>query len=122
MTKGLTIPDLLRTFGNWRTNSKSSTCFFGLSTVSFPTKDAQIQINQTSIEPVIDGFIGFYLYLPFIVIDLVVSCILLALGMMMMSPITLSVPLKLILFIAMDGWGLLSKGLINQYLDLMAVN
>ncbi|WP_368875317.1 EscR/YscR/HrcR family type III secretion system export apparatus protein [Proteus mirabilis] len=66
--------------------------------------------------------IGFYLYLPFIVIDLVVSCILLALGMMMMSPITLSVPLKLILFIAMDGWGLLSKGLINQYLDLMAVN
>ncbi|OAT32280.1 EscR/YscR/HrcR family type III secretion system export apparatus protein [Proteus myxofaciens] len=66
--------------------------------------------------------IGFYLYLPFIVIDLVVSCILLALGMMMMSPITLSVPLKLILFIAMDGWTLLSKGLINQYLDLMAVN
>lgn len=62
MIKGLTIPDLLRTFGNWRTNSKSSTCFFGLSTVSFPTKDAQIQINQTSIEPVIDGFIGFYLY------------------------------------------------------------
>lgn len=65
--------------------------------------------------------IGFYLYLPFIVIDLVVSCILLALGMMMMSPITLSVPLKLILFIAMDGWILLAKGLINQYLDLMAV-
>ncbi|WP_109419966.1 EscR/YscR/HrcR family type III secretion system export apparatus protein [Proteus terrae] len=65
--------------------------------------------------------IGFYLYLPFIVIDLVVSCILLALGMMMMSPITLSVPLKLILFIAMDGWTLLAKGLINQYLDLMAV-
>lgn len=65
--------------------------------------------------------IGFYLYLPFIVIDLVVSCILLALGMMMMSPVTLSVPLKLILFIAMDGWTLLAKGLINQYLDLMAV-
>lgn len=65
--------------------------------------------------------IGFYLYLPFIVIDLVVSCILLALGMMMMSPITLSVPLKLILFIAMDGWTLLAKGLINQYLELMAV-
>lgn len=65
--------------------------------------------------------IGFYLYLPFIVIDLVVSCVLLALGMMMMSPVTLSVPLKLILFIAMDGWTLLAKGLINQYLDLMTV-
>uniref|UniRef100_A0A3B0MJ36 Flagellar biosynthetic protein FliP n=1 Tax=Arsenophonus endosymbiont of Trialeurodes vaporariorum TaxID=235567 RepID=A0A3B0MJ36_9GAMM len=64
--------------------------------------------------------IGFYLYLPFVVIDLVVSIILLALGMMM-SPITLSVPIKLILFVAMDGWSLLSKGLISQYLDLMAV-
>ena len=40
---------------------------------------------------------------------------------MMMSPVTLSVPLKLILFIAMDGWTLLAKGLINQYLELMAV-
>ncbi|HGJ5854807.1 EscR/YscR/HrcR family type III secretion system export apparatus protein [Arsenophonus nasoniae] len=65
--------------------------------------------------------IGFYLYLPFVVIDLVVSSILLALGMMMMSPITLSVPIKLVLFVAMDGWSLLSKGLISQYLDLMAV-
>jgi type III secretion apparatus YscR/HrcR family protein len=62
--------------------------------------------------------IGFYLYLPFIVVDLVISCILLALGMMMMSPVTISVPIKLILFVAMDGWGLLSKGLVMQYIDL----
>ncbi|MDC5886295.1 EscR/YscR/HrcR family type III secretion system export apparatus protein [Proteus mirabilis] len=62
--------------------------------------------------------IGFYLYLPFVVIDLVVSSILLALGMMMMSPITLSVPIKLILFVALDGWTLLSKGLVLQYIDL----
>ena len=62
--------------------------------------------------------IGFYLYLPFIVVDMVISCILLALGMMMMSPVTISVPIKLILFVAMDGWGLLSKGLVMQYVDL----
>lgn len=62
--------------------------------------------------------IGFYLYLPFVVIDLLISSVLLALGMMMMSPITISVPVKLILFVVMDGWTLLSKGLINQYLDL----
>lgn len=62
--------------------------------------------------------IGFYLYLPFIVVDMVISCILLALGMMMMSPVTISVPIKLILFVAMDGWGLLSKGLVMQYIDL----
>ncbi len=66
-----------------------------------------------------DAFtIGFYIYLPFVVIDLVISSILLALGMMMMSPVTLSVPIKLILFVAMDGWALLSKGLILQYIDL----
>ncbi|PRC93864.1 yscR: type III secretion apparatus protein, YscR/HrcR family [Solimicrobium silvestre] len=62
--------------------------------------------------------IGFYLYLPFVVIDLVISSILLALGMMMMSPVVISVPIKLILFVAMDGWSLLSQGLILQYIDL----
>lgn len=60
--------------------------------------------------------IGFYLYLPFVVVDLVVSSVLLSLGMMMMSPVTISVPIKLILFVAMDGWSLLSQGLVRQYL------
>ncbi|WP_032115432.1 EscR/YscR/HrcR family type III secretion system export apparatus protein [Candidatus Arsenophonus nilaparvatae] len=62
--------------------------------------------------------IGFYLYLPFVVIDLLISSILLSLGMMMMSPVTISVPIKLILFICLDGWSLLSKGLITQYIEL----
>ncbi|MFJ3482236.1 EscR/YscR/HrcR family type III secretion system export apparatus protein [Pseudomonas sp. NPDC090202] len=62
--------------------------------------------------------IGFYLYLPFVIVDLVISCILLALGMMMMSPVIISVPIKLVLFVALDGWTLLSTGLIEQYLTL----
>lgn len=62
--------------------------------------------------------IGFYIYLPFVVVDLVISSVLLTLGMMMMSPITISTPVKLILFVALDGWTLLSKGLVLQYLDL----
>ncbi|WP_124400214.1 EscR/YscR/HrcR family type III secretion system export apparatus protein [Pseudomonas synxantha] len=62
--------------------------------------------------------IGFYLYLPFVIVDLVISSILLALGMMMMSPVIISVPIKLILFVALDGWTLLSTGLIGQYLEL----
>ncbi|SPP32452.1 Flagellar biosynthetic protein FliP [Arsenophonus endosymbiont of Aleurodicus floccissimus] len=62
--------------------------------------------------------IGFYLYLPFVVIDLLISSILLSLGIMMMSPVTISVPIKLILFIFLDGWRLLSKGLIIQYIEL----
>ena len=63
--------------------------------------------------------IGFYLYLPFVIVDLVISSILLSLGMMMMSPVTISVPIKLVLFVALDGWTLLSKGLVLQYLELM---
>lgn len=63
--------------------------------------------------------IAFYLYVPFVVIDMVISSILLALGMMMMSPVTISIPIKLILFVSMNGWTLLTKGLIGQYADLM---
>jgi type III secretion protein R len=62
--------------------------------------------------------IGFYLYLPFVIVDLVISSILLALGMMMMSPVIISVPIKLVLFVALDGWALLSTGLVQQYLTL----
>ncbi|MEI2260072.1 EscR/YscR/HrcR family type III secretion system export apparatus protein [Stenotrophomonas indicatrix] len=69
-----------------------------------------------------DAFLmGFYLYLPFVVVDLIVSAILLALGMMMMSPVTISAPIKLILFVVLDGWSLLSQGLVLQYLSVPAV-
>lgn len=62
--------------------------------------------------------ICFYLYLPFVIVDLVISSILLALGMMMMSPVIISVPIKLVLFVALDGWSLLSTGLVQQYLNV----
>jgi len=66
-----------------------------------------------------DAFIlGFYIYLPFIVVDLVVSNILLALGMMMMSPVTISLPIKLILFVAIDGWSKVATGMVMQYSSL----
>ncbi|RFC42138.1 MAG: type III secretion protein R [Verrucomicrobia bacterium] len=59
--------------------------------------------------------IGFLLYLPFVVIDLIISNILLAMGMMMVSPVTISLPLKLFLFIMVDGWSRLIHGLILTY-------
>lgn len=62
--------------------------------------------------------IGFYIYLPFLVIDMLVSNVLLALGMMMMSPVTIALPIKLILFVMMDGWNKIVKGLILQYIHL----
>ena len=59
--------------------------------------------------------IGFLLFLPFIVIDLVVSNILMAMGMMMVSPTTIALPLKLFLFVMVDGWSRLFHGLILTY-------
>jgi len=59
--------------------------------------------------------IGFLLYLPFIAIDLVVSAILMALGMQMMSPTVVSTPFKLLLFVSVDGWRRLLEGLILSY-------
>jgi len=57
----------------------------------------------------------FLLYLPFLVIDLIVSNILLSLGMMMVSPTTISLPLKLFLFVMIDGWTRLMHGLVLSY-------
>ena len=59
--------------------------------------------------------IGFLIYLPFIAIDLIVSNILLAMGMMMVSPLTISLPFKLFLFVMMDGWTRLIHGLVLTY-------
>ena len=59
--------------------------------------------------------IGFLVYLPFIAIDIIVSNILLAMGMMMVSPVTISLPFKLLLFVMVDGWTLLVQGLIRGY-------
>ena len=59
--------------------------------------------------------IGFLIFLPFLVIDLIVSNILLALGMMMLSPTTVSLPFKLLLFVSLDGWAKLVHGLVLTY-------
>ena len=59
--------------------------------------------------------IGFLLYLPFLAIDIIVSNLLLALGMMMVSPMVFSLPFKIILFISVDGWGNLIQVLSTSY-------
>jgi type III secretion protein R len=59
--------------------------------------------------------IGFVLLLPFLIIDLVIANILAGLGMYMMSPTIISLPLKLLLFVSVDGWLLMSKGFIASY-------
>lgn len=83
------------------------------------------QIDRNSLAVVMPAFtvsqlreafeIGFLLYLPFIAIDLIVSNILLAMGMMMVSPLTISLPFKLFLFVMVDGWSRLILGLVTTY-------
>jgi len=60
--------------------------------------------------------IGILLYLPFIVIDMVVASILMSMGMIMLPPVQISMPFKLILFVLIDGWGLLTQQLFNSIL------
>jgi flagellar biosynthetic protein FliP len=59
--------------------------------------------------------IGFVIFLPFLLIDLIVSSVLMALGMMMMPPTTISTPLKILMFILIDGWSLVLKALVGSF-------
>ena len=61
--------------------------------------------------------IGFLIFLPFIVIDLVVATVLMALGMMMLSPTIISLPFKLLLFVLVDGWALTMGSLANSFVS-----
>lgn len=60
--------------------------------------------------------IGFLIYLPFLVIDLVVAAVLMSMGMMMVPPVVVSLPFKLAFFVVADGWTLLSEALLRSYL------
>ncbi len=59
--------------------------------------------------------IGFLIYIPFVVIDLIVSSVLMSMGMMMLSPMIISMPIKLMLFVLIDGWTLLMASLSNSF-------
>jgi flagellar biosynthetic protein FliP len=59
--------------------------------------------------------IGFVIYVPFVIIDIVVSSSLMSLGMMMLPPVSVSLPFKLLLFVLVDGWGLIITSLVQSY-------
>jgi len=59
--------------------------------------------------------IGFLIYLPFLVIDMVVASVLMSMGMMMLPPVMVSLPLKIILFVLVDGWTLITQGLVTSF-------
>lgn len=59
--------------------------------------------------------IGFLLYIPFLVIDMIVASVLMSMGMFMLSPMTISLPFKLLMFVSIDGWHIIINGLVNSF-------
>ncbi len=59
--------------------------------------------------------IGFLIYIPFVVLDLVVASVLMSMGMMMLPPVMISLPLKIILFVLVDGWHLITQSLLSSF-------
>ena len=78
--------------------------------------DLMVVVPAFLVTELLEAFtLGFAIYLPFLVIDLVVANVLIGLGMQMMNPNQISLPFKLLLFVAADGWGLLAEALVTGY-------
>jgi type III secretion protein R len=117
--------DPLRSFLNFHAKNDNVNFFMTVAKQIWPEKYLQYN-NEESFIILLPSFaiseitiafeIGFLLYLPFIAIDLIISNILLAMGMMMVSPMTISLPFKLLLFVLVNGWVRIVQGIINSYI------
>jgi type III secretion protein R len=114
----------MRSFLQRNTTPKHIIGFYQLAYKSFP-EEFRKTLQPTDFIVLIPSFItsqlkaafeiGVLIYLPFFVIDLVTSNILLAMGMMMLSPLTIALPLKLLLIVMVDGWTLIIQGLVLSF-------
>jgi flagellar biosynthetic protein FliP len=110
----------LKEFMMKQTREDDLAFFVQLSNKKAPSTPDEITIWQVAPAFIISELktsfeIGFIIFVPFIVLDLIVSNILLALGMFMLSPTIISLPFKLLIFIAVDGWSLIVQGLVQSY-------
>lgn len=114
----------MREFLRRNSSVKHQGLFFGMAYKILPEEyrptlkpdDYIILVPSYITSQLKDAFeIGVLIYIPFFVIDLVTSNILLAMGMMMLSPVTISMPLKLFLLVMLDGWTLLIEGLVATF-------
>jgi flagellar biosynthetic protein FliP len=94
--------------------------FYNISKQARPMN--QEQVSMTALMPAFmvselkTAFqIGFLIYIPFLVIDMVISSVLMAMGMMMLPPTVISLPLKLILFVLVDGWALIVENIVKSF-------
>ncbi|HGM5582691.1 TPA: type III secretion system export apparatus subunit SctR [Pseudomonas putida] len=105
--------------------NESERGFFVQATQNVWSEQARAELRDDDLVVLIPAFvsseltrafeIGFLLYIPFLVVDLLVSNVLMAMGMSMVSPTLISIPLKLFLFVALSGWSRLMHGLILSY-------
>ncbi|MCU0640472.1 MAG: flagellar type III secretion system pore protein FliP [Candidatus Margulisbacteria bacterium] len=104
-----------------QTKEKDLALFVQFARIAPPKTPEQVPvyvlIPAYMISELKTGFqIGFLLFIPFIIIDLVVANILLSLGMFMLSPVMVSLPFKILLFVLVDGWNLICRGLLLSFL------
>ncbi|MBZ4653525.1 MAG: flagellar type III secretion system pore protein FliP [Bacillota bacterium] len=117
LTKGMTP---LRDFMVKQTREKDLALFVNLAKMNKPNSIQEVPtyviIPAFAISELKTAFqIGFIIYIPFIVIDMVVSSTLMSMGMMMLPPMMISLPFKLLLFILVDGWNLVVQTLIMSF-------
>ena len=110
----------LKEFMLKQTRETDLTFFVELAHKTKPQSPDEISIWEVAPAYIISELkssfeISFIFFVPFIIYDLVVSNILLALGMFMLSPTIISMPFKLLIFIAVDGWALIVQGLVSSY-------
>jgi flagellar biosynthetic protein FliP len=110
----------LKEFMLKHTRKKDLALFLSLANEEKPKNADAISISTVIPAFVISELttafqIGFMLYIPFIILDMVVSSILLSLGMMMLPPVMISLPFKLMLFVLVDGWNLLIGSLVKSF-------
>ena len=111
----------LRTFMFKHTREKDLSIFYAISQMEAPKNKEDVPTMLLAAAYVISELktaftIGFLIYIPFLVMDMVVSSVLLAMGMMMLPPMRVSMPFKLLLFVMVDGWNLLVGSLVNSFL------
>ena len=111
--------DPLRDFMYQYTERKDVDLFCDIAHVTYETTDdipMTVLIPSFIVSELRSAFIiGFFIYIPFIVIDMVVSSILMSMGMMMLPPTTISMPFKILLFILADGWNLVIGNLVKTF-------
>ncbi len=111
----------LRTFMFKHTREKDISIFYSIARMEPPKSRDDVPTMMLAAAFVISELktaftIGFLIYIPFLVLDMVISSVLLAMGMMMLPPMMVSMPFKLLLFVMVDGWNLLVGSLVNSFL------